>query len=779
MLLFVLDIDNLRDWEYYLWAQGQVEPKTVTVKTGSGGKHLYFKYDDRLAKIKSASKVFKLGNRVLGIDVRTTGGCVIAPPTDNSVKGHRLSYAWTGGKIPESSDFGEVPDWLVWDLLGSSSESSKVSQNATVQEQVPGNRIKIESRDLPESCHALAQNLNKGPLFGAHIYRDGEVMELHTRSKDHPGRTIPHKLQNQNLVINPRQGTVKIKCQDPECPEPISVSMTNEQGEMVIPETLFVDVISKMGEQGVIVHGVVEVRPEDSASAIGQECESEVSACNVSIDTEMLNDSKLTSLCNEEIFLHQKDVLAQIIAHLNPRFRHSGSEMWYCDEESNRWIQDDDNLTLIKKGIPKAKNVFVRILAKYQGLVGSQHILTGAKRAIQALANESTGVVGLCKAYMYDPTLKKKLDSKQDLVPFNNGVFDLTARAFRHAEMEDYVTVSVGYNYDPEVKDQSLEAFLDKILPNKKVQKYVLSRAARGLDRRKNNRIVLLCMGRGKNGKSMLFNLLQAAFGDRAVKLDISLLTRKRGAAEGPSSSRMSMKGAWIIYVSEPDQGEKLNIGLVKELTGNELIAAREMREKTQQFRVTGQIFMGCNENSLEVPANADAIWDRIREIRFPHRFVSNPDPNNPTEFPADESVELKVKDEGWRQTFMNKLLELYYEDIEEPEEVMQWTKAYRESNGNIYEKIRDQYLVKDPAPGAGIGRAEMEALVRWYARAENMKIPDNLTQGLDKALANEELDRNRRRWGPKQSPGWRGWRRNPESHWPLDSDLREYMERN
>ncbi|WP_205447377.1 bifunctional DNA primase/polymerase [Candidatus Frankia alpina] len=62
-------------------------PGTVTVVTGSGGVHLYYRHPG--VPLLSAADVYGLG-----LDVRGDGGLVVAPPSRHPC-GHR--YAWVGG----------------------------------------------------------------------------------------------------------------------------------------------------------------------------------------------------------------------------------------------------------------------------------------------------------------------------------------------------------------------------------------------------------------------------------------------------------------------------------------------------------------------------------------------------------------------------------------------------------------------------------------------------------------------------------------------------------
>lgn len=73
---------ELRSWER---ESGYKLPETVTAVSGSGGQHLYYRYDP--TKIKVKSKV----DLIWGIDVRAEGSCIITPP---SVHACGREYFW-------------------------------------------------------------------------------------------------------------------------------------------------------------------------------------------------------------------------------------------------------------------------------------------------------------------------------------------------------------------------------------------------------------------------------------------------------------------------------------------------------------------------------------------------------------------------------------------------------------------------------------------------------------------------------------------------------------
>lgn len=99
---------TLAAWEA---ANGKL-PKTLTVKTGSGGYHLYF-FTDTEKGYKNGTNILKgFDGEQSGIDTRCSGGYLVAPPSVHPTTGGE--YEWIEGfDASRIADGGEVLDNLL------------------------------------------------------------------------------------------------------------------------------------------------------------------------------------------------------------------------------------------------------------------------------------------------------------------------------------------------------------------------------------------------------------------------------------------------------------------------------------------------------------------------------------------------------------------------------------------------------------------------------------------------------------------------------------------
>jgi hypothetical protein len=99
--LVVIDIDLPKAFESLDALVGKL-PRTLTALTGGGGIHLYCHAERELRN--HASRLPGLGD-LPGIDLRATGGYVVAPPSEHA---SGTCYSWLEAEVPIAG----APEWL-------------------------------------------------------------------------------------------------------------------------------------------------------------------------------------------------------------------------------------------------------------------------------------------------------------------------------------------------------------------------------------------------------------------------------------------------------------------------------------------------------------------------------------------------------------------------------------------------------------------------------------------------------------------------------------------
>jgi P4 family phage/plasmid primase-like protien len=241
----------------------------------------------------------------------------------------------------------------------------------------------------------------------------------------------------------------------------------------------------------------------------------------------------------------------------------------------------------------------------------------------------------------------------------------------------------------------ALKQYFAQVLPRAAVREYVLKLFATFLHGSVKEQKFNIWTGSGSNGKSLSITLFEKAFGDYCCKFPITLLTQKRAASNAATSELARAKGKRFASLQEPSEGEHINCGLMKELSGGDKIMARSLFKEPIEFVPQFKMLLLCN-HLPHVPSDDGGTWRRIRVVEFTSKFVDNPIEDN--EYPIDYDLPNKL--DSWRSHFMALLLEYYklykVEGITEPEEVLKCTNEYKRQNDHLAEFIHTCIEKKD-----------------------------------------------------------------------------------
>jgi P4 family phage/plasmid primase-like protien len=223
------------------------------------------------------------------------------------------------------------------------------------------------------------------------------------------------------------------------------------------------------------------------------------------------------------------------------------------------------------------------------------------------------------------------------------------------------------------------------------------------------------------NGKSKIVELYQHTIGDYACIFNVSMLTQKRVSSSATNSELAIAKGKRFAILQEPEENERLNVGLMKELTGGDQIQCRCLFKEPIRFKPMFKMILTCN-HMPSIPPDDGGTWRRVRRVEYTSKFVDQPNPNNEHEFKIDR--ELGYKFELWKETFMAMLLKYYkvYKKvgkIVEPKEVMEYTYEYQRKN-DVFADFCDTYIVEED--GASVDVTSLFEKFKEYCTADNIK---------------------------------------------------------
>lgn len=142
--------------------------------------------------------------------------------------------------------------------------------------------------------------------------------------------------------------------------------------------------------------------------------------------------------------------------------------------------------------------------------------------------------------------------------------------------------------------------------------------------------------GSGKNGKSVLLDVLMKLLGDYADAAPPGFLMAR--TFDGHPTELAELHGRRVIVCSEVKPGDKFDEARVKLLTGGDRIKARRMRQDFFSFAPTHKLWLSGNHRP-EVGTGGFAFWRRMRLVPF-EKVV-------PDDRKIDNLADILVTEEG------------------------------------------------------------------------------------------------------------------------------------
>lgn len=252
--------------------------------------------------------------------------------------------------------------------------------------------------------------------------------------------------------------------------------------------------------------------------------------------------------------------------------------------------------------------VFERFLSKSAELMGVNRLVARHFTFTEPLVKQFSKV-----ARRPEIDLKEE-DQDKVLINLNNGTFEIDGMkmCLRRPDKRDFLTYQLPFPYDEDAVCPIFNEYLDTVLPDAAMQKILAEYL--GYLFVKNSKLklekALILYGSGANGKSVMFEIVNALLGGRANVSNFSLqnLTNESGYY------RAMLAGKLVNYSSEINR--KLDESIFKQLVSGEPVDARVPYGEPFTLTNYGKLIFNCNE----LPRTSDhskAFFRRFLIIPF------------------------------------------------------------------------------------------------------------------------------------------------------------------
>jgi len=425
------------------------------------------------------------------------------------------------------------------------------------------------------------------------------------------------------------------------------------------------------------------------------------------------------------------------------------NNIWY-EYKNNKWHEIDSGNSLRLIISTKMHDIYMH---KSTEVMEKIAIMADEDKNTDSLKKRSSKIGDLCillkttswknnimkeaKELFYDSQFMNKLDSNPYLLCFNNYVIDFKNKIHRKGKPDDYITKSTNIDYIPydnlkglypynksltyEIIIQEIHKFMNELFPNIELRKYMWEHLASVLIGTNDNQTFNIYTGSGCNGKSKLVELMSKCLGDYKATVPITLITQKRNSIGSISPEIVQLMGIRYAVMQEPSKGEKINEGIMKEITGGDPIQGRALFKDTITFTPQFKLVV-CTNVLFDIKTNDDGTWRRIRICDFMSKFNDAPYQNEDKfpkiNFPYQYLIDKKIdeKFEIWSPVFASILVNIAYETegkVKDSNIVMAVSDKYREGQDYLTEFAKEKIIRKRDGK---IKKTEIiEEFKNWY----------------------------------------------------------------
>jgi hypothetical protein len=302
-------------------------------------------------------------------------------------------------------------------------------------------------------------------MLGDTVNVNGKCNYTHLKNKECLIKGCEHVDMPSSMYVEVLDKFMTIKCRHPEC-----FGKTYPCNHILMNKN----------EMNIAFHGDVNI-------TINQGPDNElVEFQQIDIyDDPELNELVYNSLNGE----HAQ--LAEIIFYYNKnKYNYGEDNNWYM-YENHKWKNiGNKNMDLRHDIQPKLKNLYSKLIKYYSDNDCDKNKLKALKNVMKMFGDSSqkNNIMNELVELFFvnnnkDKDFIKKLDNNNILIGFNNGIYDLQKFEFRKGEPTDYITMTVGYDYQENhtEKYNDLLKFLEDIQPNKEERDYMLTYLSVGL----------------------------------------------------------------------------------------------------------------------------------------------------------------------------------------------------------------------------------------------------------------------------------------------------------
>jgi putative DNA primase/helicase len=342
---------------------------------------------------------------------------------------------------------------------------------------------------------------------------------------------------------------------------------------------------------------------------------------------------------------------------------------------------------------------------------------TSKKLQMLALrAQSEKGISSALKLAESDPAVavtSDQFDQDQDLLNVANGVVHLPTGTFRPHDPAQMLSKQSPVAYDPAAQCPVFLLFMEQVSCNDPDWiDYMQRQLGYVLSGRVQEEKMFFWFGDGRNGKSVLANVLRYIMGDYSAIAPVAMfmVSHRDGADATPQLAMLP--GKRLMLANETEAGARLSAQMLKVAVSTEHISARALHGNPFSFAPTFKVVMRGNHLPI-IQEGDEGTWRRIDLVPFDLKLT-------PAQCDPDLERKLQAEAPGILRWLIDGHMKWRANGLTPAVRVRNASLAYRKNSDVIQNWLDDDCVI---APGLEVEKAVAYVIYRQWAAGEGLRV--------------------------------------------------------
>ena len=351
----------------------------------------------------------------------------------------------------------------------------------------------------------------------------------------------------------------------------------------------------------------------------------------------------------------------------------SDAEVFYC-YDGRRWVPDSKSAVTAARYLKAFYDRLLVCATNAKGGADYDYVEDVLKYASHS---KRSNVLNDAKSELISRVAD--FDLNLDLLNVENGTLDLRTFELRPHDPRDMITKMAGVAFDPAATCEEWDGFLLQSLEGDlDVIAYTQQQMGVTVAGDTAQEHMHMLFGPTRSGKSTCANTIREILGDYACGISPATITKQRRSGQNASEDLARLAGVRMGVIPEPQKGMELSAEVIKMITGNDAITARQLYQGSRDFVPCVNLWVATNHlPQIDDPTVLDS--NRIVIVPFPRHLELEE---------RDTGLKARLLRPGSRSGILNWLLDglrsYRVHRVPVPESAAQETEAFTEQSDRV-----------------------------------------------------------------------------------------------